>query len=592
MLNIDTSKCTGCKMCADVCPADAINFVEDRGGFWYPEVDEEKCIKCGLCEKKCPSLNAYQSKNREPEVYAAWLKDTKQRLNCTSGGVCFALSNYIIERGGYVAGVEYTEDFKSARYVLVNDQEGLQRITQTKYFQADTNGVFKKVKALLEKNKVVLFVGTPCYNAALDSFLGKEYENLIQCDFVCRGNPSPLVHRKHIEYQEEQNGSKVVVAHSKNKKKGWSCFGTYFKFANGKEFYKDRYHNPMTIMFIGKNMNSRDACFSCNYRKIPRVSDITVGDFWGIEGVAKEDMFNGISLLMINSDKGRAIFENVKDSLCVCEKSLEDVERGNPVLYRNPIKSELTDTFLEDLHTLPFGKVLNKYVNKADLPPSKYRVWGGKTKKFLKNIHKINWFQFVHYNFFCKAVHRKKNKYIIPYRGSCIEIDSGASIDINGNLFLNTLRMRGSKAECYLKVDKDAKLIIKERARIAYNSTIQVNRGAILEIGQLGTNANCNIVCSNTIIIGRDVMFGRDVVIYDSNYHKTGQNNKQKKVERPVRIGNHVWIGTRAMIMKGCRIGDGAIISANSWVTGRVKERTMVSGMPAKLLMENVDWKE
>ena len=188
---LDSDQCTGCKLCGQICPVSAISFAEDETGFWYPRVDEEKCIRCGLCEKKCPALHPVRSEKGQPEVYAAWAKDKKIRLNSTSGGVCHELSRCVVENGGYVAGVVYAEDFKSAHYELIHDEKGLEKITQTKYFQADADGIYPQVRDRLEEGKTVLFVGTPCYNAALQAFLGKEYENLIQCEFVCRGNPSP-----------------------------------------------------------------------------------------------------------------------------------------------------------------------------------------------------------------------------------------------------------------------------------------------------------------------------------------------------------------------------------------------------------------
>jgi acetyltransferase-like isoleucine patch superfamily enzyme/coenzyme F420-reducing hydrogenase beta subunit len=582
-----SENCTGCKMCGDLCPVHAISFIEDKGGFFYPKVDEKICIKCGLCEKTCPGINGYESKKEKPVVYAAWTKDKEQRLACTSGGVCYELSKTVIEQGGYVAGVEYAEDFKSAHYTVVHDMEGLKRITETKYFQADANGVYARVKELLDAEKQVLFIGTPCYNAALDSYLGKEYANLIQCDFVCRGNPSPRQHAKMVEYLEEMMGSRVVGTKGKDKRKGWECFGRSFQFENGKEWYRDRWHSPTYFLFSAKNINERDCCYHCHYRSVPRVPDITVGDFWGVQDVKKEEFKYGISLLMINSEKGKQLFEQTKDKIEFQEKTFTSVEKGNYALYCNPEKPPVREEFFEDLNKMSFGDIIKKYVQKYMGNP-KWKNIERKIKKAVKLIPKVSWGKFIHYNFFCNKVIRKKGKWLIPYRGSCIVIRKGGRIILEGNMHINARRIRGSKAETIIKIQKDGVLKVKEKLMLNSRSTIQVESGAYLEIGDMATNVNCNITCNHSITIGYGVMLGRDITIYDSNYHPTGGKVKS----RPVVIGNHVWIGTGAMIMMGTKIGDGSMIGAKSYVTGKVKPNSLLMPEPAKLISRKADWKK
>ena len=186
--SISKEVCTGCKMCGDICPTNAISFQTDFDGCWYPNVDNEKCVKCGLCEKKCPALHIMPSqKEKDPVVYAAWTKDDRIRYNSTSGGIYYELAKSFIEQGGYIAGCAFSEDYKTAKHILGKTEHDLQEIMGSKYFQSDTAGIYKAVLKLLKQGEKVLFCGTPCQVAALRSYVGKDYENLFLLDFICKG---------------------------------------------------------------------------------------------------------------------------------------------------------------------------------------------------------------------------------------------------------------------------------------------------------------------------------------------------------------------------------------------------------------------
>ena len=141
--SISKEVCTGCKMCGDICPTNAISFQTDFDGCWYPNVDDEKCVKCGLCEKKCPALHIMPSqKEKDPVVYAAWTKDDRIRYNSTSGGIYYELAKSFIEQGGYIAGCAFSEDYKTAKHILGKTEHDLQEIMGSKYFQSDTAGIY------------------------------------------------------------------------------------------------------------------------------------------------------------------------------------------------------------------------------------------------------------------------------------------------------------------------------------------------------------------------------------------------------------------------------------------------------------------
>ena len=217
---IKKEKCTGCKMCADICPENAISYETDNQGFWYPKVNSS-CIECGLCVKKCPSLNEHKINEAQPKVYSVWSKNDETRITSTSGGAFWEIALKFLYNGGVVVGSRYGNDWKSAEHIIARNIEELFEIKGSKYFQSDTAGVYKDVKIELNNGKNVLFCGTPCHIAAIKSFLGKEYDNLYCMDFICRSINSPKAFKAYIEELEEKYESKVVEVHLKIKKNGW-----------------------------------------------------------------------------------------------------------------------------------------------------------------------------------------------------------------------------------------------------------------------------------------------------------------------------------------------------------------------------------
>lgn len=144
-------------------------------------------------------------------------------------------------------------------------------------------------------------------------------------------------------------------------------------------------------------------------------------------------------------------------------------------------------------------------------------------------------------------------------------------------------------SESTLKVDKGG--ILKINGEFSFHTGIFliVNKNAILEIGSGYTNNNVEINCFKSIKIGDNVAISKNVIIRDSDSHVI--NNNTETMTRPIVIGNNVWIGIGAIILKGVTIGDGAIIAAGAVVNKDVPPRTLVGGVPAKVLKTNVEWR-
>ena len=363
--NITEQSCTGCKMCMDVCPTGAISFRIDQKGFWYPQIDNEKCTNCGLCQKKCPSINEITKKdNKTPEVYSLWTKDDDIRISSTSGGVFWEVAKWFINNDGVVAGARYGDDWRSANHYIAGTMDELSALKGSKYFQSDTAGIYKQVKDYLIKGVKVLFCGTPCQTAALYSFLNEEYENLYTMDFICRSINSPKAFKAYIDELENAYGANVVEVHLKDKQNGWRSLASRVAFSNGKVSLKDKNSDYWVRGFIANDLFTRECCFNCKYKVIPRrSSDLTIGDFWGIRDQKEEDLFKGISVLLVNSEKGSQLFDRVKDQFVCEQRRIEDVMPGNPALLNNPIRSEKEDLFFKLLNAgTDFSKAVQQCI--------------------------------------------------------------------------------------------------------------------------------------------------------------------------------------------------------------------------------------
>jgi coenzyme F420-reducing hydrogenase beta subunit len=367
-------QCNGCKMCADICPRQAIGFETDKEGFWYPTVDYSRCIKCGLCVKSCPHNNGCIKHNDYLEVYAAWSNDDWARLGCTSGGIAYELGKKVICSGGYVIGCQYSDNFKGAEHSVAHEMTELVPLMQSKYLQSDTEEIYKKAGELLKKGKEVMFVGTPCQNAALTNFLGSDYPNLVQVEFICRGITSPLAHKRYIENLENKYGSEIEYFRSKDKRNGWNTFGTAARFKNGREYFSERGNDPKTVSYHS-NLTVRQSCEFCACKTKNRVADITLADFWGIEkSEANPELEHGTSAVIISSEKGRRLFERLGDSVGYYPKTIDDVYRGNPALYNNISMSPYRQAFWKDFDNMPFDKLVRKYrVKKVNIMSRLYR---------------------------------------------------------------------------------------------------------------------------------------------------------------------------------------------------------------------------
>lgn len=306
--------CTGCGACFNICPKKAITMDYNEYGFYVPRIDAEKCINCGLCEKICP-LDSYKSNNFEkPRVYAFQNDDEEILYKCASGGAFAKLANDIIKQNGVVYGVVYDENMTVCHSRCDNIKD-LEKMYSSKYVQSDTKETFKQTKQDLENGKTVLFSGTPCQIAGLYSYLQKDYENLITVDLVCHGVPSPLVFEKYKQEisKKLKTNDEILNIDFRSKINGWNPYSLNIETKQQNNINITSSKSRYMKLFLN-NLNINTSCLNCQFNDFPRVADITLGDFWGVDNYDKSLNNNkGLSVIIINSDKGQSVFNNIQD---------------------------------------------------------------------------------------------------------------------------------------------------------------------------------------------------------------------------------------------------------------------------------------
>lgn len=328
--------CTGCMACMNACAKGAIKFLADEEGFLQPVVDDDKCIECHLCERSCPEIqNQYHYNQDDVDVYAGW--NISDRQVSSSGGAFSSIAKFVLGKGGVVYGA-YLDEHLECKHIEVDNIEGLNKLRGSKYMQSAIGLTFKSVKKNLLAGKYVLFSGTPCQIAGLLTYLAKNYDNLVTMDLVCHGVPSNALFKKYIEKLENRLG-----------------FAENEKVAN----YEFRRRDGLYMSAFDKAAIFRQSCYQCHYTRVTRVGDFTVGDFWGLghQGVPfKYDMTKGVSLLLVNTDKGREIMKSLDNDNFYVKRLLQEAAARNHNLTKvsnRPINREqVIKAFMDDSMSL------------------------------------------------------------------------------------------------------------------------------------------------------------------------------------------------------------------------------------------------
>ena len=358
------NQCCGCLVCSIVCPQKCIERTEDDCGFVMPLVDASRCVQCGMCEQICPIQQKYPNPSfTSQKIYASYSKDTSLRKRASSGGIFETIAQIILAKGGSVFGCKFDENLQ-LRMCEATTIEQVRELTKSKYIQSDCHNLFPFIKQRLEEGKYVLVCATPCQIAALKNYLGSlsQYSQLFLMDFFCHGVPSQQLFDKCRRYVQNKRNTK------------WKSYNFRFKpttttihYANiieqslqGKEkqniyFY---FEDPFYLGFE-KYLTLRDSCYHCPFGNGNHQADITVGDLHETEKYWPEaNRFKGVSKVVINTLKGDAMWQKITPTLCVHELPSPEIFFTGPEPM--PVERKF---FIQDLKTLPFEQVVNKWMN-------------------------------------------------------------------------------------------------------------------------------------------------------------------------------------------------------------------------------------
>lgn len=322
----DKKDCTGCGACAAKCPQNAIEMKPDEEGFLYPDIQESICIHCNLCMKICPQNgNNYVNKG-VLEFWGGKIKDEAILMKSSSGGAFSAICN-VLDDNAIICGATYDDELKVHHSWCVNG-DGIDIFRKSKYLQSNVGDIYESVKRFLNDGRTVLFSGTACQVSGLYAYLGDKPDRLYTVDLICHGVPSQKVFDSYLSSLKKREVMDICKFSFRDKSYFWGDWEIGTAFGNEKKWKHQAWGQDFYMSGFLRALFYRPVCYSCQYAnsEIKRPADLTIGDFWGSKLVNPSyDEKKGSSLIVVNSEKGNALIQKMKE---IMDLTLVDRERA------------------------------------------------------------------------------------------------------------------------------------------------------------------------------------------------------------------------------------------------------------------------
>ena len=368
--------CTMCMACANACPKDAIYVSTNEYGYEKICINQDLCIDCGICERICENRNNIE-KNKPHTGYAAQARDKEKLEKSASGGAFQMLAEYVLDQNGvcYGCNSSFGENGYGAKHIRVDTMDRLYLILNSKYVPSIIGDTYKMAENDLKNEKLVLYSGTPCQIQGLKSYLKKDYDNLLTVDLICHGVTSTKLFNDYLSIEENNNNIKITDYMFRDKSVSWGtnfCYEYYKKSDKNKKLrikHLPREGSSYMINYLRGNI-FRENCYTCNLSCDLRVSDITIGDYWGIEvenpelATQKADPIiirKGVSCILLNTKKAERFIEAINKKMIIYKVDINSIISNNGNLQRASVRGNGRDVFLENYKKFGYKKIEDDY---------------------------------------------------------------------------------------------------------------------------------------------------------------------------------------------------------------------------------------
>jgi len=335
------NECYSCMLCKYECPKNAIYFSENL----QPIINHERCINCNICENVCIALNNSSVVTADMQRWKGYVakninEDIRQKSS--SGGLFYQLAKSVIDNNGYVCGCIFDDKFMP-KHIVTDSIEDIKKMMGSKYVKSDLDNCISRIKRLIKEGKRVLFSGVPCQIAAIKKVI--KSENLITIAVVCHGSIERDVWKQYLE--EESEKGPIIGLSMRDKSHGWLNYGMKISYEDGTEQITYRKENGYFLKCFTEGLFERDRCLNCEYKGNNIISDILLGDAWGMDKFCPKLIDkNGASVVIVCTTNGRKIFQDIKKNIKYKEISVQTIIDNNQrimtVAPENPLRNRFT----------------------------------------------------------------------------------------------------------------------------------------------------------------------------------------------------------------------------------------------------------
>lgn len=287
------------------------------------------------------------------KYYYGAIRNSKIKQSA-SGGIAYALYKKTLDEGGIIYGVKWTEDYFGAQYVRITKKSdtSIEVLQGSKYIRATLrleNGlsVYESILNDLNQQLKVLFIGLPCEVQGLIRYLEnkkKNRTNLLTVDLICHGTTKKRVLEQFIKRLKRKYKSDVKYFSLRQKNPNWGESYVMCTFRNGKQFLRKLQETDFGIAY---NIMSETICYDCNFRGNNRLSDITIGDYWGASRQLRKTYARGLSLIITNNIVGDSFIRHMDGVDLGTIDSEAEAIKGNPYYSVNRIVDYRRDSFVK-----------------------------------------------------------------------------------------------------------------------------------------------------------------------------------------------------------------------------------------------------